>query len=310
MILLYSSWKELLFGVPQLLIKDVDFASYADDNTPYVIGDNIDQVISALENAAASLFNWFSDNQMKANPNKCHLLINKDCKKHINIDGNIIGNSNCEKLLGIKVDSKLDFKHHVEDLCSKASRKMHALARISPYMDIPKKRMLFNAFFKSQFSYCPLTWMCHSRRLNNKINILHERCLRIIYTDKQSSFEELLKKDKSVSIHHQNIRSLAIEMYKVSKGLAPDIFTNIFKIRDNVSYDLRHLSDFEVPRVSSLYNGTETMSYLGPKVWDILPNEIKEKATLEAFKAAIKEWKPENCPCRLCKRFIAGVGFI
>ena len=103
-------------------------------------------------------------------------------------------------------------------MCKKASRKIHALARVRPYMNIAKKRILMNAFFKSQFSYCPLVWMCHSRANNSKINWLYERCLTIIYSDKQSSFEELLEKDGSVSIHQRNLQVLATEMDKVRKA--------------------------------------------------------------------------------------------
>ena len=80
-----------------------------------------------------------------------------------------------------------------------------------------------NTFFTLQFSYCPLVWMCHSRALNNKINRLHERCLRLTYNDKQLNFEELLEKDDSVSIHIGNVQTLAIEMYKVMNGSSPKI---------------------------------------------------------------------------------------
>ena len=76
-----------------------------------------------------------------------------------------------------------------------------------------------NAFFKSQFNYCPLVWMCCNRSLNNKINRLHERCLQIVYNDKKSSFNEVLVKDGSISIHHQNSEKLTVEMFKVSRGL-------------------------------------------------------------------------------------------
>ena len=71
---------------------------------------------------------------------------------------------------------------------------LQALARIAPYMDLSKRKILMNAFLNWHFSYCPLVWMCHSRSLNNKINGLHERCLRLIYNDKQLTFEELLEK--------------------------------------------------------------------------------------------------------------------
>ena len=99
----------------------------------------------------------------------------------------------------------------------KAGRKISALVRVTPYMEIAKKRILMKAFFTSQFSYCPLVWMCHSRTNNNKIKRLHERCLRIVYNDKQPSSNKLLKKDGSVSIHTRNIQILAPEMYKLVK---------------------------------------------------------------------------------------------
>ena len=80
-------------------------------------------------------------------------------------------------------------------------------------MELPKRRILMNAFFKSQFNYFPAIWMFHSCTLNNKINRLHERCLRTIYNNKLSNFEELLHKYNSVSINHNNIHALALEMY-------------------------------------------------------------------------------------------------
>ena len=92
---------------------------------------------------------------------------------------------------------------------------MNVLTRLTPYMELGKKQILMNAFFNSQFNYCPVIWMYHSRALNSKINRLHEQCLRIIYNDKTSTFKELLEKENSVSMHYRNIHALAIEMYKV-----------------------------------------------------------------------------------------------
>ena len=71
--------------------------------------------------------------------------------------------------------------------------------------------------------------MCHNRTTNSKINRVHEKCLRIIYNDKQSSFKTLSEKDSSVSIHDRNVQYLAIEMYKVSNGISPPLVSNIFR---------------------------------------------------------------------------------
>ena len=90
-------------------------------------------------------------------------------------------------------------------------------------MSLDKRRMVMKTFIESQFNYHPIIWMFHSRTLNNKINRLHERALRIVYSDYKSSFCELLEKDKSFSIHHKNIQSLAIEIYKFFHNLSPCI---------------------------------------------------------------------------------------
>ena len=101
-----------------------------------------------------------------------------------------------------------------------------------------------NSFFRSRFHYCPLIWMYHSQTNNRKINRLHERCLRIIYNDKQSSFIKLLEKDNSVSIHQRNQHILAIEMLKVSNGLSPVLMNDIFKLRGEQTCNLRELFQF------------------------------------------------------------------
>ena len=165
---------------------------------------------------------------MSGNTDQCYLLLSKDESSEIQKGDSIIGSSTCEKLLGIKIDSKLRFDDHIQNLCNKANRKLRALARATPYMNLQKRKVLMNAFFNAQFNYCPLIWMLHSRQNNNKIKHLHERCLRLIHNDKLSSYEELLEKDGSVSIHHKNIQSLAIEMFQIKHGQSPEIVSDIF----------------------------------------------------------------------------------
>ena len=95
-------------------------------------------------------------------------------------------------------------------------------------MDLKQRRNIIKAFAESQFGYCPLIWMFHSRELNNKMSRIHEKALRITYKDKSSTFQELLEKDNSVSIHHRNVQKLAIEIYKVLHGVSLPILNDIF----------------------------------------------------------------------------------
>ena len=122
-----------------LIVDDIDIANYADDNTPYNTADDIDGVIAPFENASNTLPKWFSDNPFKGNADKCPLLVNiKDEVMMKIVDLNIV-NSECERLLGVKFDYKLTFNSHVSDLCKSASRKIHALARVAPYISISKR---------------------------------------------------------------------------------------------------------------------------------------------------------------------------
>ena len=153
-----------------IVLEEIDFASYADDNTPFISKATPENVVSSLENCSASFFEWSSNNQMKANPEKCHLLMNVNKPDTIKIGQHTISNSYCEKRLGIKIDNRLKFNNHLETIIKKASQNVHVLARITPYMCISKRKFLMNAFFKAQFGYCPLVWMFHSRSMNNNIN--------------------------------------------------------------------------------------------------------------------------------------------
>ena len=95
--------------------------------------------------------------------------------KAVSIGDNLIFNENVVELLGITFDNAMNFHTHVSGLCKKASQKMHALSRIAKYMGLERRRMIMKYFILSQFGYCPLIWMFHSRKLNNRINRLHER---------------------------------------------------------------------------------------------------------------------------------------
>ena len=115
--------------------------------------------------------------------------------------------------------------------------------------------------------------MCYCRGNDRNINQLRERCLQIICNNKQLSFNELLEKDSSVSIHLRNLQVLATEMYKVSNELSTPIMRDIFSINKN-PYTLRHNSQFSRRLLKTVYHESESISNLGPKIWDLVPNSL------------------------------------
>ena len=281
----------------------------ADDNSPFSCNIDIDSVVLQLESDCKHILEWLFENGLKANPDKFHLILN-DTKTDIFMEFEKfkIFNSNHEKLLGIKFDNKLSFTDHVSDLCSKASQKLHALSRVATYMSQLQRKIIMQAFITSQFGYCPLVWMFHNRKLNIRINKIHERSLRIVYSDTESTFEELLQKDNSVSIHIRNIQTLAIEIYKVVNGSSPEIMKQIFTLKNSMNYASRNI--FKTQNIRTTTYGLESLRYLGPKIWEIVPKELKLIGSLAEFKKKIKSWNPNNCPCKLCKLYIYGVGYI
>ena len=146
-----------------------------------------------------------------------------------------------------------------------------------------KLRTIVNAFFSSQFAYCPLIWMFHNRTLNNRINKLQERALRLVHNDNTSSFYELLQKDNSLIIHHRNTKKLALKMYRVKHRIAPKIMCELFN-EANVRYDLRQDVSFRSYNVKTVLYGTETLTYHGPKIWNLVPSDIRDCATEQIFK--------------------------
>ena len=166
---------------------------WPDDNIPFVVRDNLPDVISTLGETGEKRFIWFSDNQMKLNTDKWDLLLNTQDQNFLKIENFNIKNSFPGKLLGITFNCKLKFSNHIEDICKNVTRKVNALSRIVSYIDISRRKILMNTFFRSQFNCCSLIWMCYNCSLNHKINRLHERCLRIIYSDMKSSFVQRKK---------------------------------------------------------------------------------------------------------------------
>ena len=153
-----SSWEEVLFTVPQgfvlgfiifniffsnlfLVMKETEFTSYVDDNTLHDGGNTIEIVNSFPQESSEKLFNCFSDNQMQGSSGKCHLVLSTNKPAKIQIGESLIESINCEKLLGVLIDSKLSFDKYIKAICKKESNKLRALARIKPYMTIEKEKV-------------------------------------------------------------------------------------------------------------------------------------------------------------------------
>ena len=141
------------------------------------------------------------------NSGKYHLnLSSNDKNKKAELNRGVINNTQVQKPLGVYIDYKLKFDTHIEILCKKMRKKLHAHAQVIKYMPTNQAQQIMRSFIMSQFSYSPLIWISHSRKINEQINRLHEHVLRLVSNDKSCSIWELLERDKSVTIHKRNIQ--------------------------------------------------------------------------------------------------------
>ena len=164
-------------------------------------------------------------------------------------------------------------------------------------------------FVISQFNYWPLVWMFHSRKLIHRINIIHESAIRVAYQGYQSTFLQLLQKDNSVTIHQRNLQVVVTEVFKAKNDLS-EIMKEVFQLKEP-SYSLRSKENNLVRgNVKTTHYGIHSTKYLAPKIWNLVPDQIKHCGSLTKFKHFIKSWSPSDCPCGLCKTCIAQIGFI
>ena len=318
----FSSWSEITQDVPQgsvlgpllfniylndlfFLLDDIDICNFADNKTPNVCDMELKVVLDKLKNCSELAIAWFKSNYMKLNEEKCELLV---CgyrfeQLWIKVGDNKTWEKSLVKLLGVTIDNELKFDKYVAEICAKTNRKLSVQLRLSKFLCLDKRRTLFKSFIEAQFKYCPLIWMFCSRSSNKKISRLYD-----LYDDYSSSFETLLERDSSFTIHHQNIQSMLIEIYKsLNKASAEKIFDSLFEFKFRQS---QFPLELKMPFCNSVYHGKNSIRYFGPQIWSSVPLEIRNAATLEDFTRKIKCWKAEEYLCRLCMHYEREVGFV
>ena len=153
-----------------------------------------------------------------------------------------------------------------------------------------------------QFRYCSLIWMFSSRKSNNLIKKVHERSLRIVSGDNNSSFKSLLSKSKVITIHQRNLQMLMKGTCKIINGISPPIMEKIILLREN-THSVRNFQEISNENRKTVKYGIETISNRTPFLWANVPIEYKLATSLHGFKLKIKYWHCDKCVCRLCQNF-------
>ena len=284
--------------------------NYADDNTLYACNKDENKIMQDLLQDFTNLSNWFYENYLVLNADKCHFMTLgfKSPLPNFIFKKEVIKNSPEEKILGITIDNKLTFESHLETICKVANQKLNALCRLSKFTSPYQRYLLVNSYIKSQFSYCPLIWMFSSRKSNHRINKIHERSLRIILNDYFSSFEDLLTVLDEKTIHQRSINLLLIEVFKYLNNLSPKLMNEVFQLRHS-NFNLRQARLFQtdVPKTEAF---TNSIAIRSNQLWEVLPLEIQSSQSILEFKTKLSKWRCYECQCRICKTFIPNLGYI
>ena len=326
----FSLWEKITSGVPQgsilgpllfnIYINDIFLftensflSNYADDSTLYTTDVDLQNANNKIRVDFLILQNWFYENFMVLNTDKCHFMCFGNSVEYKQ-DLMITSNSNIpyteqQELLGITIDSKSNFDLHIKFLCKKVGQKLNALSRVSPFLKDEQKKVLYNSFFRGQFNYCPLIWTFCSRYSNNLINRLHERALRLATNNYEDNFDMILSSAKESTIHEKNIQTLLIEVYKFLNNLSPPIMSEIFSLRQS-NYNLRKHRELQTERKNTIKYGTDSIIYKSTQIWGNLPQLYKNIPSLNIFKKNIKTITNNLCQCKLCRNYVANVGYI
>ena len=315
-----SSFRLIYKGVPQgsilgpvlfnIFINDIfhfvsksNLYNYADDNTISFSDMKIENVISTLEKDSKTLIHWFSDNQMKANPDKFQAIAIGKKTKDQNIKFDLEDNEiSCEEevnLLGVTLDFKLKFHSHISKICKKASRQLNVLKRIGKNLCKLGKLNIYHSFIMSNFNYCPLTWHFCGELHTKKIEKIQERALRFIYDDYTSDYDSLLRRSKLPTLKMRRMRTIALETHKILNKQGPLYLHDLVTIKDG-NYHFRYRNTAQIPQVRTTTYGSRSFRASAPKLWNSLPQHFRDETNFNHFKSLINAWDGDICSCSAC----------
>lgn len=315
-----SSWSPICKGVPQgsnlgptlfniflndifYSIKDCLVYNYADDNTLLFYGKDPLQMKITIHTEIEKIIKWFEINGMQANPSKFQLIHfgpkGKDFPSSISLRENVLQPELSVKLLGVTFDCMLTFSDHLTILCKKAGRQINVLRRLSKFVDLETRILIYRTFIMSNFNYCAPVWHFCSKEMSSKLELIQIRALRFVFNDYSSNGNVLIEKAGSDTLLILRLRAIAVEVYKSINNLSPAYVNNLFETK-YTKYDMRDSVILKQPHYNTKRYGFKSLRYFGSKLWNNLPPHLKENITLQEFKTLIKLWSGKSCSCELC----------
>ena len=248
---------------------------------------------------------------MQANASKFQAMVIKSYPGLVRIDFNVsnevLTSVDFVKLLGVQLEGKLNFDHHVSASCWRASLKI--LSRIGRFSSEYCPIKLYESFILPNLLYCSIVWHFGSKSSALKVEKVNKRALRVVLDDYVSSYSELLKTRRS-SLYISRIKTIATAIYKCKNDINPAFVGDLFTSHDPnhhsatpplpPPYSLINGEKFEQPIVNTKSFGLNAFRYEGAKIWNELPTHIKGSYDLNNFKGKIRKWSGPSCSCQDC----------
>jgi hypothetical protein len=312
-----SSLKNIEKGVPQgsilgptlfnifvndifSFVKQSKLVNYADDNTLSFSHKHLTTLRQTLEEECNSLIKWFSANGMRANPDKFQAIAigKKSALKNLMFDirENVLNGVDTVKLLGVTIDSLLNFDTHIKNVCLKASRQINALRRMGKHLTLGGRKAIYHAFILSNFNFCPLVWHFCSKGNTQKLERVNYRALRFVFHDFTSDYQTLLDKCDTNTLEVSRLKQIAILTFKILNKEGPCYLQDFIKERSG-AYALRYNRILEKPRTRTVKYGTQSFRNVAADTWNKLPDHVRTQVTLGEFKAVLRKWDGELCKC-------------
>ena len=304
-----SDWANINRGVPQgsvlgpllfnIFLNDLFYtnisssiSNYADDNNLCNTNTSLEVLKTDLACDTLESIKWYNENGLDANPDKFQCVImNRGGAVNVSISvhDKIIDSTDEIKVLGVLLDSKLNFNPHISSICKRASQQINALRRISKFLNTDGRLKVYKSFVSANFSYCPVVWMFCGKTNRNKLEKLQERALRFVYNDKTSSYDDMLTRSNMLSLSVFRLRFMAIEVYKCVKQNNAQYLNELF-VGKPPTYHLRDTDLLKQPRFKTYRFGYRSFAYYGAKLWNSLPIELKSSVNLNVFKNKLYYW--------------------
>ena len=305
----FSDWAAVDRGVPQgsvlgpllfnIFINDlfyVDMSSeiknYADDNNLIANDACLISLTNRLSTDVERAISWFNSNSLGANPDKFQCVIMNrrgTVQASVPVHGGALASTDDIKVLGVTLDTRMTFSPFVSEICKRASRQINALKRISKFLNIQGRLAIYKSFIFSNFIYCPVVWIFCGRKNSDKLEKLQERAIRFVFNDYSTSYDSLLKLANLLPLSIFRLRFLAIEVYKCIKKENPTYLNDLFTSRIP-NYNFRDNDLIQQHRFKTVKYGYKSFQYYGAKLWNSLPPEVKNSASLNIFKTRLNTW--------------------